>query len=54
MPDYEITTTSGYVFHVTAEDMDDAFDQAWLTLEDEENDELVDGIASARLLRTEI
>lgn len=51
MPDYQVTTVSGVVFEVSAEDMDEAFDNAWALLEDDESDTHIDSIASVQLIK---
>jgi hypothetical protein len=53
MPQYQVTTAAGVVFDVSADDMDDAFDAAWSLLENEEDDEPIDDIASVRLIKPE-
>lgn len=53
MPDYQVTTISGVVFDVSADDMHEAFDSAWKLLEDDESDEHIDSIASVRLIKPE-
>lgn len=52
MPEYQVKTTSGVVFDVTADDMDEAFDEAWKLLEDDESDEHIDSIDHVKLVKS--